>query len=407
MSDESGIVDPSVVSEVSGVDADLTWDNVEDVAPTLETAEAGEGSDEEDSDWDNLGTKEPSEQIEVADSVEGGEDASEEAIKADSEDSETTSEDSEGEAESSEEDSKALSLDSMDEDSLLSVKVDGELQEISIKDFKNGISGEKAIAKRFSEYDVKEKEFDYQMNQVNEYINDLGNTMRNSSILDGVVKMGELTGMAPFQLKEALIKELLPEVERRYGLDENELALELQTDENKYLREKSVSENEKLKSEQASRDLNDQVRGVRETHNIDNETWDDAVKNLDANLPKDEAITPELVTQYVNFNRAEARSESIISNFDESYLTDDGVMDSLIQQVLENGDDLNDQDFAEILESALGKSKKEVANEAVDKKIEAKAKKEGKVKNQKEEVESMYQPEMNGDDEVLDWDELL
>jgi hypothetical protein len=231
--------------------------------------------------------------------------------------------------------------------------------------------------------------------------------MRNSSILDGVVKMGELTGMAPFQLKEALIKELLPEVERRYGLDENELALELQTDENKYLREKSVSENEKLKSEQASRDLNDQVRGVRETHNIDNETWDDAVKNLDANLPKDEAITPELVTQYVNFNRAEARSESIISNFDESYLTDDGVMDSLIQQVLENGDDLNDQDFAEILESALGKSKKEVANEAVDKKIEAKAKKEGKVKNQKEEVESMYQPEMNGDDEVLDWDELL
>jgi len=403
MSDESGIVDPSVVSDVPGVDADLTWDNVEEVAPSLEVA--GEGSDEEDNDWDNLDTEESVEQVETKGAESDGEDASEEVVKADSEDSESPSESAEGETESSEEDSKALSLDSMDEDSLLSVKVDGELQEISIKDFKNGISGEKAIAKRFSEYDVKEKEFDSQMNKVNEYINDLGATMRNSSILDGVTKVAELTGMAPFEMQEQLIKELLPEIERRYGLDENELSLELKTKENEYLRDKSVSENEQLKSEQASRDLNDQVREIRETHNIDNETWDDAIKNLDANLPKGEAITPELVTEYVNFNRAETRSESIISNFDESYLKDDGVMDSLIQQVLENGE-LSDQDFTEILESALGKSKKEAAESAVDKKIEAKANK-GTNKNQKQEVESMYQPEMNGDDEVLDWDELL
>ena len=47
-----------------------------------------------------------------------------------------------------------------------------------------------------------------QMNKVNEYINDLGATMRNSSILDGVTKVAELTGMAPFEMQEQLIKEL-------------------------------------------------------------------------------------------------------------------------------------------------------------------------------------------------------
>ena len=51
------------------------------------------------------------------------------------------------EEEDEEVESKALSIDELDDDAKISVKVDGEMQEITIKEFKSGISGEKAMAR--------------------------------------------------------------------------------------------------------------------------------------------------------------------------------------------------------------------------------------------------------------------
>jgi hypothetical protein len=199
--------EPEVTSEIEGVDADLTWDNIEDVAPSLEAeGESNEGSDE----WDNLGSEESSEEAEAETVEASGDEADSEASEAGEESEEVAGEDKGGEQESQEEsgEQQALKLDEMPDDTKIMAKVDGELQEITLKEFKNGISGEKAIAKRFSEYDRKEKEFESQMNQVNEYINDLGNTIRNASVLEGVSRIAELTGAAPHMVKEALIQEL-------------------------------------------------------------------------------------------------------------------------------------------------------------------------------------------------------
>lgn len=396
--------EPEVTSEIDGVDAELTWDNIEDVAPSIEASEgeSNEGSDE----WDSIGNEESGEKVEAASVEEAGESSDKEASEAGDESESASGEDQSGESESAEEsgEGSALKLEEMPDDTKILAKVDGELQEITLKEFKNGISGEKAIAKRFSEYDRKEKEFNAQMNEVNEYINDLGNTIRNSSVLEGVSKIAELTGAAPHLVKEALIKELMPEIERRYGLDENELALELKQQENDYLKQKTESENKKLQQEQAQRELQLEVMRTRETHNIDEATWTEALNDLDAKLPPNEPITVETVAEYVNFNRASSRAESILNEWDSSYLENGEVVDALIDSIIESPD-YSDADFKEILSNAFGETKKVEAQKAVEKKVESKSK---NVKSQKEEVNALFKPETDSSgNEILDWDDLL
>ena len=396
--------EPEVTSEIDGVDAELTWDNIEDVAPSIEASEgeSNEGSDE----WDSIGNEESGEKIEAASVEEAGESSDKEASEAGDESESASGEDQSGESESAEEsgEGSALKLEEMPDDTKILAKVDGELQEITLKEFKNGISGEKAIAKRFSEYDRKEKEFNAQMNEVNEYINDLGNTIRNSSVLEGVSKIAELTGAAPHLVKEALIKELMPEIERRYGLDENELALELKQQENDYLKQRTESENKKLQQEQAQRELQLEVMRTRETHNIDEATWTEALNDLDAKLPPNEPITVETVAEYVNFNRASSRAESILNEWDSSYLENGEVVDALIDSIIESPN-YSDADFKEILSNAFGETKKVEAQKAVEKKVESKSK---NVKSQKEEVNALFKPETDSSgNEILDWDDLL
>lgn len=396
--------EPEVTSEIDGVDAELTWDNIEDVAPSIEASEgeSNEGSDE----WDSIGNEESGEKVEAASVEEAGESSDKEASEAGDESESASGEDQSGESESAEEsgEGSALKLEEMPDDTKILAKVDGELQEITLKEFKNGISGEKAIAKRFSEYDRKEKEFNAQMNEVNEYINDLGNTIRNSSVLEGVSKIAELTGAAPHLVKEALIKELMPEIERRYGLDENELALELKQQENDYLKQKTESENKKLQQEQAQRELQLEVMKTREAHNIDEATWTEALNDLDAKLPPNEPITVETVAEYVNFNRASSRAESILNEWDSSYLENGDVVDALIDSIIESPE-YSDADFKEILSNAFGETKKVEAQKAVEKKVESKSK---NVKTQKEEVNALFKPETDSSgNEILDWDDLL
>ena len=388
--DSSG--EASVVSEYGeDVDADLTWDNVEDAAPSL--ADANDDGSEKD-DWDRM----EDQAVEAASSDDT--ETTDEPDKADDkiEPESEKEEQNLSEADKDKDESEGiLKLDEMSDDTKLMTKVDGELQEITLGEYKNGISGEKAIAKRFTEFDNKEKDFNKQMDEVNAYVNDLGETMKNSSVMEGMAKIGELTGMPSYQLKEALIKELLPEIERRYALDDNQLQLEYQQQENEYLKNKTESDNTNYKAEQAQRDLNDQVRTIRETHKITDTEWDNAITTLDSNLAKDQAMTPELVTDYVNYKRAENRADSIISSFDSSYKSNSTVMDALVDEIFATPN-LSDDDFADILKSALGTSKKEDAQAQVDERAAPKEEKKMETKPKKQEIE---------EEEFLDWDDLL
>jgi hypothetical protein len=148
---------------------------------------------------------------------------------------------------------------------------------------------------------------------------------------------------------------------------------------------------------------------TRETHNIDEDTWNEAVNYLsdEKNFPKDEPLTTDVVAEYVNFNRASSRAESILKEWDSSYLENGDVVEALVDSIMETPD-YSDKDFMEILTNAFGETKKVEAQKAVEAKVEAKGKKESAKKTQKQEVDSLFKPETDSSgNEILDWDDLL
>lgn len=356
-----------------------------------------EAADEQILDWDDLdvlaeeaGTEE-SEDVQVpeeesAEQVEEPEEVSEEPLAASQEESQKTSESSD----------QAIDVASLPDDTKLKVIVDGEPVEISLKEYKNGISGEKAIAKRFSEYDRKEKQFKKQLDEINDYVTDLGETMRSQSVLEGVYKIGELNKIAPHTLKEALMKELAPEIERVYSLSEEQRRLEREKAELEYKKKQFESESKRTSAEQARKELEQSIVAAREAHDISEDEWQQSFELLDKNLPKDEEITVKLVAKNVLFNRANKKAGAVLSEFEEGKFVEDKSVRQALQEIVLESPDMSNQELMELLAETYAEEKKKTAQSNLEKAASGKKaglKTQTNTQNEEEEL-------------ILDWEDL-
>ena len=91
--------------------------------------------------------------------------------------------------------SDAIDISKLSDDQKIKVKVDGEEQEITLKEYKNGISGQKAIQKRFNEVDNERKSLQAEIDNINKYVADLGNTMKNVSMVGNDLKLDAGVGV--------------------------------------------------------------------------------------------------------------------------------------------------------------------------------------------------------------------
>lgn len=377
-------------NEAQDIVQDMDWDNIEDTAPSVDAAD--EAVLEEAVSTDENGN-------EVIDHE--NEEVSDEIIEAkdeDSKDEPKADEKVEEKAEESGDKSDAIDISKLSDDQKIKVKVDGEEQEITLKEYKNGISGQKAIQKRFNEVDNERKSLQAEIDNINKYVAELGNTMKNVSMVEGLNKIAELNGIAPHQVEQALIKELLPRIQELQGMDEQQRELQYKQKELEYKEKQLESESNLSAQKQAQAELQSNISKAREAHAISDDEWNDAFKYLDKNLDPSEEITIDLVSQKVLFDRAGAKTQEVLKSFDNGkYLQDQEINRTLHEIILDNPD-FDDQDLKDILSSAYGESQQKKVEEDL---IEAKQSKEKKPE-QKQQPAS--QPEENGYD--LDWEDL-
>lgn len=377
-------------NEAQDIVQDMDWDNIEDTAPSVDAAD--EAVLEEAVSTDENGN-------EVIDHE--NEEVSDEIIEAkdeDSKDEPKADEKVEEKVEESGDKSDAIDISKLSDDQKIKVKVDGEEQEITLKEYKNGISGQKAIQKRFNEVDNERKSLQAEIDNINKYVAELGNTMKNVSMVEGLNKIAELNGIAPHQVEQALIKELLPRIQELQGMDEQQRELQYKQKELEYKEKQLESESNLSAQKQAQAELQSNISKAREAHAISDDEWNDAFKYLDKNLDPSEEITIDLVSQKVLFDRAGAKTQEVLKSFDDGkYLQDQEINRTLHEIILDNPD-FDDQDLKDILSSAYGESQQKKVEEDL---IEAKQSKEKKPE-QKQQPAS--QPEENGYD--LDWEDL-
>lgn len=341
---------------------DLDWDAPVEDFPSIEpVAEEGEneGNTEESMGEPEASSAEAPREKTPKEDSEAPREVSDSKEENQSREQESPKEDSEA--------SKVVDINELPDDTLVKIKVDGELKEISLKEYKNGISGEKAIAKRFSEYDVKEKQFKAELDEVNSYVNTFAQKMQSGDPVSALEYLTQFTDIPAYEVKDMLIKSLLPEIERRQELMPEQLDLEKSQAKLQFEQQKAETEQKKFQAEQAKMELNAKIDSTRQTHNISQEDWDSAFKHLDSSLPASEAITIDTVKEYVLFSRA----EDALSNVDSSLIEDKGIMDSFIK-VQDQNPDFTKEDLIAIAKDAFGQVEKAQAKEELQEVVEKK-----------------------------------
>ena len=367
----------------------LDWDDLEEVAPRMKEEESN--NDEE------IESNDESDDVEDEDSDSGDDSTEDEksSKQADSETEDTKSEDSSGEDESDKESSK--------EAELIELKVNGKTEKVSLDDLKQNYSGKVAYDKKFTEMDKERQSFQKEIASVNEYVEELGETMRNVSVLEGLYKIGELNNIGAHSIKQALIKEIMPEINRLADMDESQADLEYQKADLDYKRDLQSKEAANFQEQQSQAELSQNISKVKDSLNIDDNEWSEAFDYLDTNLDKGEQITPDLMAEYVQFNRAESRTESALNLYnDGEYLANEETFGQLHNVIMDNPD-FTDEDIQGILNDAFGKAEQEAIEEKVEKISKKRSpKQKASSKQSKQEFSSI-----SGENDDLDWDDIL
>ena len=369
--------------QITDLSIENEWDSLEDDAPTLE--EVSDDNEEIES-----------EEIEATD--EDSEISAEEDSKEDVEVPAETESKSEEEDTGSTEEVKSLDINELDDDATVKVKVDGELQEISLKEFKNGISGSKAIAQKFTELDQAKKQYENELSSVNEYINSFAGKMKSGDAIGALEYLGSFAGMGSHQIRSKLIEGLLPEIQRLEGMSQPEIDLEYQRQETEYLKQRQELEQQQYQKEQSDLALQREITTAKQELGIEDAEWLEAIDYLDQSLPADQQITVDKVTEFVTVNRADIKAESTLAKVGENYVTDTHV-DALRDIILQNPE-FTDEDLVEIVNSAFA----DAQNQAVEEQIQEQTVKTEKVKaTPKQEVNNNQFEEIDFDD----WDDIL
>lgn len=278
--------------------------------------------------------------------------------------------------------------------SKIKVKVNGKEEEVSIEELKSNYSGKVAYDKKFTELDKERKTFLNEKTQIENYVNEFRTIAQSQNMVEATKFLGQITGKGPHEVVNELINALAPEIERRYGLTDEELDFENKKAEFDYQKQKLETERNRLTQEKSQGALQAKIDEIMSSHKISAEDWNNAIHTLDSRLPKDEVITPELVSEYITFERANTTTESVLESYnDGKFAGDEEVIKGLREIILENPDFTND-DLVEILNDALKTTQTKQVEEKLSKKVSSKT-----TTTKKEDAPTISTP--------VSWDDIL
>jgi hypothetical protein len=248
-------------------------------------------------------------------------------------------------------------------------KVDGKETEVPLDQLIKEGFGQQAVNKRFTELDKAKKEFQGEVDRVNTYVNGFREKYNEGGVLEAFSFIGELAGAPGYEIKEQLIKALEPEIERRYGLTDQELALEYKEAQTNY-KEKSLAEKQvKLDAEQTQAELSYRVSEAKQSNNISEEEWDSAIHSLDNRLdPSIKEISVEQVVEEVGAIRAESSAISYLDEIDGNLKENVQTVSELKGIILRNPD-FTPEDIRQILNNTYTVPKQREAETKLAKKV--------------------------------------
>ena len=275
-------------------------------------------------------------------------------------------------------------------------KVDGEEVDVELQELLNNYSGKVSYDKKFQEFSSQKKDFDEYKNkydndikQINSYINDFAQKFRQNDALGALEYFAEFAGMKPYEFRRELLNQLVPEMERRSVMTEDQIKAEELAFQNEYLMRQHESAQKQSQEQQALRELENEIVKVQEAHGISDEDFEKAYNEL-MEIDYDGEINPATVAEYYMHSTAYSKADEILSGIDPLLAEQDPVVESLQKVIVENPD-FDDNDLIEIVQTVYSDFKKD-ASKSVSKKASVPKKQVTKISQSKQ--------------DYMDWDEI-
>jgi len=261
-------------------------------------------------------------------------------------------------------------------------KVDGEEVDVDLQSLLNNYSGKVSYDKKFQEFSSQKKEFETKQNQynteidqINNYINDFAEKFRQNDALGALEYFAEFAGMKPYEFRRDLLNQLVPEMERRSNMSEDQIRAEELAFQNEYLMRQHESAQQQYQDQQALRELENEIANVQEAHGISDEDFEKAYQEL-LEIDFEGEINPATVAEYYIHSSAYSKAESILDQVDPVLSQQDPVIESLQKVIVENPE-FDDNDLLEVVQQVFSDFKKD-ASKSVSKKVSS-SKKQKKV----------------------------
>lgn len=265
--------------------------------------------------------------IEISE-VDDGEEKPEELNDLDDVDAEVNEEDEQERAESDgdevKEPAKTVSFHSGDdefqipEDAVFTIPVDGEPTEVSLKEALSGISGQKAIAQRFTALDKVKKEVEAKETLINHTIGQASKLLEEGKGVEATAHIIGQAGLNTEQVFVSLFEQLAPHFEQYSKLTPEQKRLyedRLHSYAQQAQAQRAIQEAEYLKME---KDVSQRMSNVQQTLNLDNaqivELYDQFKEEMANGEFKEQEITPELLAQYYTLVQKEDRVKRALSS---------------------------------------------------------------------------------------------
>ena len=274
-------------------------------------------------------------------------------------------------------------------------KVDGEEVDVDLQELLNNYSGKVSYDKKFQEFsgqkkdfEAKKNQYDSEINQINKYINDFAQKFRQNDALGALEYFAEFAGMKPYEFRRELLNQLVPEMERRSVMTEDQIKAEELAFQNEYLMRQQESAQKQNQEQQVLRELENEIVKVQEAHGISDEDFEKAYNEL-MEIDYDGEINPATVAEYYMHSTAYSKADEILSGIDPLLAEQDPVVESLQKVIVENPD-FDDNDLIEIVQTVYSDFKKD-ASKTVSKKASPPKKQETKTPKKQD---------------FVDWDEI-
>lgn len=254
---------------------------------------------------------------------------------------------------------------SVSKDAKLSVKVDGELQEISLQDFANGISGEKAIAQRFSAIAAEKKALTNRVNSINETEQRFRNHMENGEYVQGLNALFEQTGYNTEVFMQGFLTQIEPVVEKYVKMtpaQKQQYLTQVQYERDKLNYEKQLKDSQ---YKAAEKDQLLRIRQVQSVHNLNDAQFADLAHQLETEMENGtltkQALTPELVGNYHRLITRETWASEALGKVAPDYKDNQQAQSLIVQainQLEQQGYNIGPDDVVDIVNRAYGAESK-------------------------------------------------